>query len=52
VLGAYRARKQEYVHHPVLNMRLPWGLVAHAQARILARHLRGDIDSYVPFVTR
>ena len=52
VLGAYRARKQEQVHHPVLNMRLRWGLVAHAQARILARHLRGDMDSYVPFVPR
>jgi CRISPR-associated protein Cas1 len=52
VLAAHRARKREEVHHPVLNMRLPWGLVAHAQARILARHLRGDMDAYVPFVTR
>lgn len=52
VLAAYRARKQEEIHHAVLEMRVPWGLLAHAQARLLARHLRGDLSAYLPFVPR
>jgi CRISPR-associated protein Cas1 len=52
VLDAYRARKAEAVHHPLLGMRIPWALVAHAQARVLARHLRGELAAYLPFVPR
>jgi len=26
------------------------GLVVHLQARLLARHLRGDLDAYPPFL--
>jgi len=52
VLAAYRTRKLEEVHHPLLNQRIPWALVPHAQARILARHLRGDLPIYLPFIAR
>jgi hypothetical protein len=41
VLAAHRQRKQqEEVHHPLLKQRIPWERVPHAQARLLARHLR------------
>jgi CRISPR-associated protein Cas1 len=51
-LASYQARKQEEVTHPFLNRGAPWGLIPHLQARLLARHLRGDLDAYPPFVMR
>jgi CRISPR-associated protein Cas1 len=50
VVVAYQKRKQDEVNHPLLNEGVPLGLVMHVQARILARHIRGEIDSYVPFM--
>jgi CRISPR-associated protein Cas1 len=52
VLSAYQARKQEEIAHPLLQTKTPVGLVPHLQARLLARHLRGDLPSYIPFVAR
>ncbi|MDP9477873.1 MAG: type I-C CRISPR-associated endonuclease Cas1c [Actinomycetota bacterium] len=52
VLVAYQKRKQEEVHHPVLDQQVPLGLVPHVQARLLARHLRGDVEFYVPFTPK
>lgn len=49
---AYQKRKQDEVTHPVLARPVPLGLVAHTQARLLARHLRGDVPSYQPFLYR
>ncbi|KAA0578680.1 type I-C CRISPR-associated endonuclease Cas1c [Azospirillum sp. Sh1] len=50
VLVAYQKRKKEELTHPFLNEKLPFGLMWHAQARLLARHLRGDLDAYPPFL--
>ena len=50
VVGAYQKRKQETVTHPYLDEKMTLGLVPHIQARLLARHLRGDSDAYPPFV--
>lgn len=50
VLVAFQKRKQEQVVHPFLNEKVSVGLLVHLQARLLARHLRGDLDSYPPFV--
>lgn len=50
VVGAYQKRKQEEVEHPLLAEKTPIGLLPHLQARLLARHLRGDLESYVPYV--
>jgi len=52
VLSAYQDRKKEEVEHPFLKERAPIGLFFHLQAQLLARHLRGDIDFYPPFVWR
>jgi CRISP-associated protein Cas1 len=52
LLTAYQKRKQEELLHPVVNEQVPLGLVAHVQARLLARHLRGDIPHYQPFMMR
>jgi hypothetical protein len=34
----------------VLDEKVPFGLIPHVQARLLARHLRGDIEEYTPFL--
>jgi CRISPR-associated protein Cas1 len=52
VVVAYQRRKQDEVRHPVLDQKMPLGLVAHTQARLLARHLRGDLEAYPPFLYR
>jgi len=50
VLEAYQKRKQEEVPHPLLKENAPLGLLPHLQARLLARHLRGDLAEYIPFL--
>lgn len=49
VLVAWQKRKQDVVLHPFLKERMPGGLIPHAQAMLLARHLRGDLDGYPPY---
>ncbi len=46
VLGALAARKREEVTHPLLDQKVSIGLLPHLQARLLARHIRGDIEVY------
>jgi CRISP-associated protein Cas1 len=48
VVVAYQKRKQDEVTHPLLEEKVPFGLMPHVQARILARHLRGDLEEYTP----
>jgi len=50
VVGAYQKRKQEEADHPLLVEKSPIGLLPHLQARLLARHLRGDFESYIPYI--
>ena len=52
VLVAYQRRKEEEVEHRVLKQKVPLGLIPHVQARLLARHLRGDLKDYPPFLYR
>lgn len=50
VVVYYQKRKMDEVLHPLLDKKIPIGLLAHTQARILARFLRGDIEAYIPFI--
>ncbi len=52
ILTAWQKRKQEEIEHPFLGEKIPIGLLLHAQALLLARHLRGDLDAYPPFEWR
>lgn len=49
-LSAWQSKKQEKITHPYLGESISWGLVPHAQALLLARYLRGDLDEYPPFL--
>ena len=48
-LTAWQQRRQQTIQHPFLGEKIPWGLVPHMQALLLARTLRGDLDCYPPF---
>lgn len=50
LLGAWQTRKKEEITHPFLKEKLPWGLIPYVQALLLARHLRGDLEQYPPFL--
>ena len=49
-LQRWHERKKEHLTHPFLNEKVAWGLVPYLQALLLARYLRGDLDSYPPFL--
>lgn len=51
-LTAYQEAKQGAVRHEFLEQDTTWGQVAHLQARLLARVLRGDLEVYPPFTIR
>jgi CRISPR-associated protein Cas1 len=50
ILTAWQRRKQKQLVHPFLNERVTVGLIVHLQARLLARHIRGDADIYPAFI--
>lgn len=52
LLTAYQNRKQETLKHPILNEEIKIGLLFHAQALLLSRFIRGDLDYYPAFVWR
>lgn len=52
VLNAWQKRKQEIITHPYLEEKLEWGMVPYAQALLLARAIRGDLEGYPPFLVK
>ncbi|MDP1613483.1 MAG: type I-C CRISPR-associated endonuclease Cas1c [Sulfuritalea sp.] len=49
VVSAYQERKQEMLIHPLLESSVALGIAPFIQARLLARAVRGDVESYLPF---
>jgi len=52
VVTAWQQRKQDEVQHAGLGQPVPIGLMPMVQARLLARFIRGEADSYEPFMPR
>lgn len=52
VLVAYQERKRDQLRHPFLDETCTIGALCHLQALLLARHIRGDLDLYPPFLAR
>ena len=52
VIKAYQERKQESLQHPLLDQNLRLAQLPFVQARLLARHLRGDIADYLPLIPK
>lgn len=52
VLQHWQERKQAEITHPFLQEKITLGLLPHIQARLLARHLRGDLDAYPAYLMK
>lgn len=49
-LKAWQEKKSDSLVHPFLGEKLSWGMIPYAQALLLARHIRGDLDAYPAFL--
>jgi CRISPR-associated protein Cas1 len=52
VIASWQRRKQEEIMHPFLGEKIAIGLIPYAQAMLLARHIRGDLDAYPTFLMK
>ncbi|MEX1032775.1 MAG: type I-C CRISPR-associated endonuclease Cas1c [Cellvibrionaceae bacterium] len=52
LLVDYQERKQVEIMHPYLQEQVPIGMLPHCQAMLLARHIRGDMEHYTPYILR
>lgn len=51
-IDAYQTKKQTEIIHPYLKEKIPLGLLPHCQALLLARHIRGDLKHYPPYLAK
>jgi CRISPR-associated protein Cas1 len=49
---AYEARMSHLITHPIFEYKVTYRRALELQVRILARYLTGEIEQYIPFVTR
>jgi CRISPR-associated protein Cas1 len=52
VVTAWQERKQEEVTHPLVETKMPLAILPFVQARFLARTLRGEMQSYLPYLAK
>ncbi len=52
VVTAWQERKKEEITHPLLESKMPIGLLPLIQARFMARSIRGEMESYLPYWTK
>lgn len=52
LVQSYVARKRDMLKHPLLDAPVRIGQLPFLQAKLLARHLRGDSESYMPCIIR
>ena len=52
VIVTYQKKKQSEIRHPFLGEKTTLGLVPYLQAQLLAKHVRGDLDGYPPFLLK
>ncbi|MFI3238068.1 MAG: type I-C CRISPR-associated endonuclease Cas1c [Lachnospiraceae bacterium] len=49
-LNQWQEKKGEVINHPFLDEKVEWGMLPYAQALLLARTIRGDLEEYPPFL--
>jgi CRISPR-associated protein Cas1 len=52
ILVAWQNRKREEIQHPFTLESTPIGLLPYVQATLMARHIRGDMDTYPPYLSK
>lgn len=50
VLEEYTRSRDETIYHALLDRTIPRWSLPHVQATLMARHLRGDLDEYAPYL--
>lgn len=50
LISLWQKRKKDAITHPFLQEKIPIGLLPYAQAQLLSRFLRGDLDNYPVFL--
>lgn len=50
IIMAYQKRKRDPLKHGFLNTDSTVGIMWHLQAKLLARHIRNDLNEYPPFL--
>lgn len=51
-LAAYEQKKQSEIRHPYFKYRATYRRCMELQARLLVKYLQGEVDKYLPLVTR
>lgn len=52
VLTRWQERKRSEMVHPYLKQKIPMGLLPYVQSNLLAKYVRGDMDTYPSFLLK
>lgn len=52
VLTRWQEKKRTDMVHPFLKQNIPMGLLPYVQSNLLAKYVRGDLESYPPFLQK
>lgn len=52
VLSRWQEKKRTDITHPYLKQKIPLGLLPYVQSNLLAKYVRGDIETYSPFLLK
>lgn len=52
VLSKWQEKKRIDLMHPYLKQKIPFGLLPYVQSNLLAKYIRGDIESYPPYLQK
>lgn len=52
ILSYWNKRSHEEIYHPFIEENIQIGLLPHIQAQLLNSYIRGDIDSYPPYIRK
>lgn len=52
VLACWQEKKRSDLVHPYLKQKIPMGLLPYVQSNLLAKHIRGELEQYPPFLLK
>lgn len=52
VITRWQEKKRTDVMHPYLQQKIPYGLLPYVQSNLLAKYIRGDIETYPPYLQK
>lgn len=52
VLTRWQEKKRSDIVHPYLKEKIPFGLLPYVQSNLLAKYVRGELESYPPYLLK